>query len=145
MRASGPVATLVRSVNPPIASIVRYHIMNSLVRVGLLQTKCIGNKEANLKYIEAAVREAAHNQAKMCLLGEIVNSPYDKKYMGEFAENLNDSPTLRLLQSLSKELGLYTVCSLPERAESGKLYNTGLVVRPLGYHRPHRKENLWRG
>lgn len=89
------------------------YIMNSLVRIALLQTKCVGNKEANLKHIEAAVREAARNQAKMCVLGEIVNSPYDKKYMREFAEDLNDSPTLRLLQSLSKECGVYTVCSVP--------------------------------
>lgn len=55
--------------------------MNKLLKIALLQTKCIGNKEANLQYIEAAIKEAARNKAKLCVLGEIVNSPYDKKYM----------------------------------------------------------------
>lgn len=109
------------------------------MRIALLQTKCIGNKEANLQFIEAALREAAKNQAKFCVLGEIVNSPYDKKYMVEFAEDISDSRTLRLLKSLSKELGLYTVCSIPARAEGGKLYNTGLVViRHPSIDRPKR-------
>lgn len=102
--------------------------MKNVLRIALLQTSCTADKQSNLRSIAAAVREAAGNRAQMCLMGEIVNSPYDRQYMSKFAEDLTDSPTLRLLQQLSKECGVYTVCSIPERRQDGVLYNTGIVV-----------------
>lgn len=102
--------------------------LNSILKVALLQTKCVANKQSNLQSIEQAVLEAAQNKAKICFLGEIVNSPYDKKYMREYAEDLGNSETLQLLQKLSKQFGIYTISTIPEKGKTGKLYNTGIVV-----------------
>lgn len=102
--------------------------LSTMLKVALLQTKCIANKQSNLQSIEQAILEAAQNKARICVLGEIVNSPYDKKYMREFAEDLQKSETLDLLKKLSKQCGLYTVSTIPEIGQEGKLYNTGIVV-----------------
>ena len=59
--------------------------MQRLIKVALLQTRCTTEKAKNLQFIEAAFQEASQSQPKMCVLGEIVNSPYTKKYMTKFA------------------------------------------------------------
>ena len=59
--------------------------MQRLIKVALLQTKCTTEKAKNLQIIEAAFKEASQNQPKICVLGEIVNSPYNKQYMTQFA------------------------------------------------------------
>ena len=114
--------------------------MNHLIKVALLQTKCVADKAKNLEYIESAFNEASKEAPKICVLGEIVNSPYDKKYMTEYAEEFDKSETLGLLKRLSKKHGVYTVTTIPERASSTQLFNTGVaVIRSLCRYLPREK------
>lgn len=52
--------------------------------------------------------------------------------MREYAEEIENSETLRIIQEQTKQHKMYAVCTIPERAKTGKLYNTGLVVSPKG-------------
>lgn len=47
-------------------------------KLAVLQTKCVGDKQSNLSFISEALHEAGANGAKMVVLGEICNSPYNK-------------------------------------------------------------------
>ncbi len=68
-------------------------------KLALLQTKCVTNKEANIKYISEALETAAKNGANVSILGEVCNSPYTKDYMVKFAEDFSNSQTLKAIQA----------------------------------------------
>jgi predicted amidohydrolase len=67
-------------------------------KLALLQTKCVPNKLQNIKFISEALSIAGDNGTNVAVLGEICNSPYVKQYMHDFAEDFNDSPTLKAIQ-----------------------------------------------
>ena len=71
---------------------------NRIFKLAVLQTRCVTNKEANIKYISEALHTAGDNGAKISVLGEVCNSPYTKDYMVKFAEDFNDSQTLKVIK-----------------------------------------------
>jgi predicted amidohydrolase len=58
------------------------------------------------------------------------------------AETL-DGPTVRMLRALTAELGCVVVCGLAERAESGEVYNSAVVVEEGTLRGCVRKVHLW--
>ena len=50
-------------------------------KLAILQTKCVLDKEANIKFITDALTKAAENGANISVLGEICNSPYVRDHM----------------------------------------------------------------
>jgi predicted amidohydrolase len=65
------------------------------------------------------------------MLGEICNSPYVKKYMHEFAEDFQDSPTLKAIQQQCSQYKMYAIGSIPRR-QNEKFFNTAFVINPDG-------------
>ena len=100
-------------------------------KLALLQTKCVANKEANIKYISEALEKAAENGANVSILGEVCNSPYTKEYMLKFAEDFSNSPTLNAIQAICKKSSMYAIGSIPRKCEE-KYFNTAFVVNKAG-------------
>lgn len=69
-----------------------------LLKLAVLQTKCVTNKDLNIKYISEALRQAGQNGANISVLGEVCNSPYTKDWMVKFAEDFDHSPTLAAIK-----------------------------------------------
>ena len=51
--------------------------------------------------------------------------------MLKFAEDFNDSPTLKAIQSECQQHKMYAIGSIPRREEN-KFFNTGFVINPKG-------------
>lgn len=88
---------------------------------------------------------ATKDRAKIIVLPEYFNSPYDTKSFGEYAEPIPNGFTSMELSKVAKECGVFLVAgSIPERGESGKLFNTCTVWDPQGaLIAKHRKCHLF--
>lgn len=88
---------------------------------------------------------ATKDRAKIIVLPECFNSPYDTKSFGEYAEPIPNGFTSMELSKVAKECGVFLVAgSIPERGDSGKLFNTCTVWDPRGaLIAKHRKCHLF--
>jgi len=104
--------------------------MSKSLRVALLQERDHGSREANLDAIEAGLREAARNGARLVLLQELHNGPYfcQHESVAEFdrAESI-PGPSTQRIGALAAELKLVIVASLFERRAAGLYHNTAVV------------------
>jgi omega-amidase len=118
--------------------------MKNNFRIGICQMKVVDNKDANLESAKAMIRRAADEGAEMVVLPEMFNCPYDTSKFSEFAESLENSPSLKAVSNLSRELGIYLVAgSIPEKY-NGKLYNSSFIFNNQGKLLDvHRKIHLF--
>ena len=104
--------------------------MSNIMRVALLQERDHGSVAANLDAIEAGLRAAAAQGAKLVLLQELHNGPYFCQHedVAEFdrAESIPGPSTVRI-GALAEELKLVVVASLFERRAAGLYHNTAVV------------------
>lgn len=114
-----------------------------VLKTALIQIKVVDNKIENLNKAEGMIREAALNRAKLILLPEMFNTPYENTKFPIYAEEY-PGETSRWMEELSKELGIYLAGgSIPER-DGDKLYNTAYVYSDQGYLiAKHRKSHLF--
>jgi N-carbamoylputrescine amidase len=102
---------------------------NSL-SVALVQERNHGSPQQNLDVIEAHLREAAQNGARLVLLQELHNGPYfcQHESVDEFdrAEAI-PGPSTERLSRLARDLKLVVVSSLFERRAAGLYHNTAVV------------------
>ncbi|HRQ63349.1 MAG TPA: carbon-nitrogen hydrolase [Xanthomonadaceae bacterium] len=102
----------------------------SMIRVALVQERNHGSVEANLRQIEARVREAAAAGAQLVLLQELHNGPYFCQHedTAEFdrAEPV-PGPSSARLSALARDSGLVLVGSLFERRAPGLYHNSAVV------------------
>lgn len=94
--------------------------------------------------IEAAIRQAANQGARLIVLPELAVTGYAPRHFGvERARHETLSgPTVRTLLDLSAELRVVVVCGVPERDED-RWWNSAVVVdcgRLVGHY---RKAHLW--
>jgi omega-amidase len=96
------------------------------------------DKISNLDRAEQVLREAARLKARLCVLPEMFQTPYEIERFRAAAEYA-DGPSLTRVRALAQELRLHVVAgSIPERAGE-KVFNSSFVVAPdgsiLGAHR----------
>lgn len=106
--------------------------------IALLQTKVDVSKEENLENAARMAGKASENGAKIAVLPEIFNCPYETERFSLYAED-RDGKTYKTLSGIAKENGLLLIGgSIPERSGE-KLYNTSFVFdaqgREIAYHR----------
>ncbi|CAN0227710.1 unnamed protein product [Discosporangium mesarthrocarpum] len=113
------------------------------------------DKAANIETAESAIKDAAATGAKIVILPECWNSPYDTTSFPAYAEPVSDPgqtpstegcPSTLMLSRTAKEQGVHVVGgSVPEITPSdGKIYNTCVVVGPDGsILAKHRKAHLF--
>jgi len=104
--------------------------MNDPLRVALLQESDRGSVGANLDAIEAGLRAAAADGARLVVLQELHNGPYfcQHENVAEFdrAEPV-PGPSTQRIGALAEELRLVVVASLFERRAAGLYHNTAVV------------------
>lgn len=112
------------------------------VKVGLVQTRCGADVQANIQKAVERTREAAAQGAQIICLQELFSSVYfcqveDHKYFA-LAEEI-PGPSTELFCKLAGELGVVIIASLFEKRAAGLYHNTAVVIdadgRFLGKYR----------
>jgi len=108
-------------------------------RVALCQLAIKEQKEENLFRAHEMIVQAASLGAKVVVLPEMFNCPYQTRLFPRYAEIYPDGPSIKMLASTAREQQVYIVGgSIPEQ-EDNNLYNTSFVFGPdgklLGRHR----------
>lgn len=120
--------------------------MAKKVKIGLVQQRCVAEREKNLAAAERGVREAAARGAQIICLQELFASVYfcqveDHKYF-ELAEPV-PGPATERFQELARELGVVIVASLFERRAPGVYHNTAAILDADGsYLGRYRKMHI---
>ncbi|SCY01644.1 carbon-nitrogen hydrolase family protein [Alkaliphilus peptidifermentans] len=102
------------------------------------------DKNKNLEKAEKMIRRAVlEKNAKVIVLPEMFNCPYDNSYFPQFAEEV-PGPTTEMLSKIAKELKVYIVGgSIPEQSGS-EIYNTSFIFNDEGeIVGRHRKIHLF--
>lgn len=116
-----------------------------MYRIALLQFPVTSDKSENVRQAVIRIKNAATKEkAKIIVLPECFNSPYDTNSFGEYAEPIPNGFTSMEMSRVAKECGVFLVAgSIPER-DQGKLYNTCTVWSPQGEMvAKHRKCHLF--
>jgi predicted amidohydrolase len=107
-------------------------------RVAVAQFATTGDIGANLKSIEALMRQSGADGAEMVVFPELALTGLSDP--GTSAQSIPGPATDRLC-ALASELGIYIVCGLAERA-GDVLYNSAVIVAPDGKISVYRKTHL---
>ena len=102
-----------------------------MVKLGLIQTSCSADLDANLKKTLAAARDAIKQGAQILCTQELFRSQYfcqaeDHKYF-ELAEPV-PGPTTKVFQKLARDKGVVVICSMFEKRAAGLYHNTAAVI-----------------
>lgn len=104
----------------------------------------VGEREANLASMRAAVERAAAAGAQVVVLPELASSGYMFRDHAELVEAAEpaDGPTATLVADLAGRLGIVVVAGFPEAAD-GVVYNSAVLADPSGVRAVYRKAHLW--
>lgn len=94
-----------------------------MINLAICQLKPFIEKKKTLKKAGKMVRSAARNSSNIIIFGEIFNSQYDFKLVPNNSEEYN-GPTVKMLSSLSRELGVYIIGGSIFEKENEKFFNT---------------------
>jgi len=113
------------------------------LKVSLIQMKVVDNKKKNLETAKEQIYKAVKEEAKVIILPEMFNTPYDNTFFPDYAEEYLGETT-ELLRKLAKKLKVTIVGgSIPER-DGDKIYNTSYVFSHKGeLIAKHRKIHLF--
>ncbi len=113
--------------------------------LALIQMRVTGSPDQNRARARDFLRQAKEAGADLAVLPEMFVCPYEQDRFPEFAERLEGGPTARMLSNAAAELQMGVVGgSLPERDETGRIYNTSPVFDPTGRMiARHRKLHLF--
>lgn len=106
---------------------------------------CVDIDRPDPRVLERAVREAAARGARLVVLPELAVSGccFASQAEAQAAAEPLYGPTVRLLRSLSSELGCVLVCGIGERAETGEVFNSAVLVEDGELRDCYRKAHLW--
>lgn len=112
------------------------------MKTGFFQYNVIWrDRDANLFYIDSKIKDLTFD---LLVLPELFTSGYAFDSIDEFlpfAENLEDSYTVKYLTRLMSKCGGYITGSIPELC-GDKLYNTSIIVGAEGLLASYRKVHL---
>jgi omega-amidase len=113
-------------------------------QIALVQSQIQPDKDANLDRARKLIGQAAAGGAKLAVLPELFDAPYDAPDFVPLAEPLPDGKTGRMLSEAAREHGMYLAGSMVELGDDGRAYNAGVIWSPQGelIHK-HRKVHLY--
>jgi len=113
------------------------------LKVGLVQMKVIDDKEANLSRAEEMIKKAVGQGAKLIILPEMFNCPYEAAKFPVYAEEVG-GPTWQKLSIIAREIGVFLIGgSIPE-LDGDRIYNTSYIFDDQGrLIAKHRKMHLF--
>jgi len=104
---------------------------DSKFKIGLVQTKCSTDPEANLQRAIAGIREAASKGAEIVCLQELFRSQYFCREENAELFNLAETipgPSTEAIGSVAKSLGVTVIASLFEKRAHGLYHNTAAII-----------------
>jgi agmatine deiminase len=105
------------------------------VTIGLVQTRVSDDIKTNMENTISKIREAAGKGAKIICLQELYRTKYfptdERKDVTSLAEPIPGETTLAL-SALAKELNVIIIAPIFEADDSGKHYNTAVVIGSNG-------------
>lgn len=118
--------------------------MDNRIRLSLCQLSVVSDKADNLRKAETMVTQAANEGAKIAVLPEMFNCPYQSELFPEYAEAYPKGETISLLSELARSKNITIVGgSIPER-DGDKIYNTSFIFDNKGsLAGRHRKAHLF--
>jgi N-carbamoylputrescine amidase len=105
--------------------------MPRVTRLGLLQNRDHGSRQANLRETVAAIKAAAAEGAQVVVTQELFLTHYFCVVQDTACFDLAESipgPTTDELSKVAAENGVVLIASLFERAAAGVYYNTAMVI-----------------
>lgn len=113
------------------------------MKVALIQMKVYPDKEKNLAHASSLVREARKNGARLVILPEMFQTPYETSLFPLYAEG-RGKKSWQALSEMAKENQCYLVGGSIAEEEAGKIYNTSFVFNDKGEEiARHRKVHLF--
>jgi predicted amidohydrolase len=103
-------------------------------------------REQNFPAMEAAVKQAAENQAKLILFPEMSTTGYLYGSRAEIAPYVDTIPgkTTAFFEEVAKKYEVHIVVGMPEvDSATGMYYNAAFLVGPDGLIGKYRKNNLF--
>ena len=112
--------------------------MEHALPTAICQMQVGSDKAANLEKAAQMIKEAS-KKARLLVLPEIFNAPYQTDLLAQYAEPI-PGPTTDMLAALAKELQILLVGgSIAEIDTNGNIYNSSCVFAPngkiIGHHR----------
>jgi N-carbamoylputrescine amidase len=100
-------------------------------KIGLVQTKCSTDSDANLQRAIAGIHEAAAKGAEIVCLQELFRSQYfcreENAALFSLAESI-PGPSTEAIGAVAKSLGVAVVASLFEKRAHGLYHNTAAII-----------------
>ncbi|HEX9451438.1 MAG TPA: nitrilase family protein [Burkholderiales bacterium] len=105
----------------------------------------IGQVQANVTRSLELIAQAAQAGARLAVLPELCNTGYVFETREEavaLSEEVPDGPTCKAWIAAARKHSMFLVAGITER-ESGKLYNSAVLIGPEGHIGTYRKNHLW--
>jgi predicted amidohydrolase len=118
--------------------------MTESFQLAVCQNKVVEKKAENIRRAEDMIREAAGLGARVVVLPEMFNCPYETRLFPGYAEPYPDGETVRMLSRVAADAGIVLVGgSIPEK-DGDIVYNTCFTFGPRGeLLGRHRKVHLF--
>lgn len=103
----------------------------SLVKLGLIQAACSGDKEANLKAALQEIKSLASRGAQIICLQELFSTLYfcQSEDHSQFSlAEAPDGPTIQAMQSAAKENDVVIIVPYFEKRTEGLYHNSAVVI-----------------
>lgn len=104
----------------------------------------VNDKDSNIKKALEMIKVSSQNNSDLVILPEMFSCPYENSKFREYAEEKENSKTLKAVSEAAKKSNVYVVAgSIPE-LDSGNLYNSSFVFNKNGEIMGcHRKMHLF--
>lgn len=118
--------------------------MKESFEIAMCQMKVVEQKELNIQRAVSMIREASDHGARMVVLPEMFNCPYENDKFVEYAEDRRSSKTLKAISMAAEENAVHVVAgSIPEK-DAGNIYNSSFIFDDNGKLLDvHRKIHLF--
>jgi omega-amidase len=101
-------------------------------KIALVQSQIQPDKPANLERAKGFLQKAAEGGAKLAVLPELFDAPYDAPDFVPLADPLPDGETGLMLSQAARQHGIHIAGSSVELGSDGRAYNTGTIWSPEG-------------
>jgi len=115
------------------------------IKLALCQMKVVDDKNQNIAKALDMIANSSDKDADIAILPEMFNCPYQNDKFIEYSENVEDSVTLDNISEIASEKDIFVLAgSIPEKDDSGKIYNTSFLFDNNGkIIAKHRKVHLF--
>ena len=103
----------------------------NIIKIALCQMNVVDNKDENINKAIQMIKESKKQGADLAVLPEMFNCPYENEKFIEYAEEMEESITLKEISKIAKEENIHVLAgSIPELENDGdsqSIYNTAVL------------------